>query len=71
MPSVPVNIERAVTEAKRMTDAEVLAELKKHGITNLEELVHAGLGQIKGQTGPINEAGDLLVFRCFLVAHWT
>jgi hypothetical protein len=64
----PEHREITVKKAQKLTSHEVLAELKKHGITDLEGLVKARLDEVK--TLDSLERGSILLFRCFLVADW-
>jgi hypothetical protein len=64
----PQHKSATVKKAQALTSHEVLAELKKHGVTDLDSLVKMRLDEVK--TLDTLERGSILVFRCFIVADW-
>jgi hypothetical protein len=61
--------EETLKRAQGLSEQEVLDELKKHGVTDLETLVRERLSEVK--TLDVEEAGSILIYKCFILADWS
>jgi hypothetical protein len=68
----------ALGRASGLSSGEVMAELKRRGVNDLDDLVNARLGEVKklkggrseGDPGGEEEAGSILIYKCFILADW-
>jgi hypothetical protein len=75
MPSEEVRRD-TLRRAQALTRKEVLDELKRQGVNNLNELVDARLEEVKkmgqgaGASAATEERGSVLIYKCFILADW-
>jgi hypothetical protein len=73
MPSAEVRRD-TIKRAKGLTRKDVLDELRRQGVNNLNELIDIRLEAIKamddGAGESTEERGSILVYKCFVLADW-
>ena len=73
-------LQDALNRGKSLTSQQVLDELRRQGVTDLDDLVNTRLEEIKALSRPAGgrestggdeeERGSILIYKCFVLADW-
>lgn len=68
MPPTKSQREENLKKAKALREEDVLNELEKQGVTDLDTLVRERLDEVRSLG--VEEAGSVLIYKCFILADW-